>query len=135
MATVETSIPFAATGAQSVPANVLDQLPAWNVLIPDRNDVSRYLTKFPGTGDVLPALSAEVRRVLGPDVELSLEVYHDPEIVDEWLGLFVRKDRYQAGFIDEIEAIRNRFEDALEQTTGFLLLTSDYHRPRGAHGV
>ena len=95
MATVQTPIPAAAPGVPSGLADVLDQLSAWNVLIPDRNDVTRYLTKFPGTADVVPALSAAARRALGPDIELSLEVYHDPEIVDEYLSLYVRKDSYQ----------------------------------------
>ena len=136
MTTVQSPpLPVAAPVAQTSLAEMLDQLRTWNVLIPDRNDVTRYLTKFPGTGDVLPAMSAEARRAFGQGVELSLEVYHDPEIVDEYLSLYVRKDRYQPGFIDEVLAINRRFDDVLETATGYLHLTSDYHRPRGQNAI
>jgi hypothetical protein len=105
------------------------------LLIPDRDDVSRYLAKFLDLGQVLPALSAEARRTFGPDVELSLEVYHDPEIVDEYLALYVRQDNYEAGFLDRIDAVNRKFDDVLEQASGWLSLTTDFHRRRGAHAV
>ena len=135
MATVQTPISAATPDAPAASPNVLDQLSAWNVLIPDRADVLRYLAKYPGTGDVLPAMSAEARRAFGPSVELSLEVYHDRETVDEYLALYVRKDRYEPGFIDEVCANNRKFDDVLENATGFLQLTSDYRRPRGQHAV
>ena len=136
MATIQTSLPTTTPDDASIgSAPVLDQLSDWNVLIPDRTDVVRYLTRFPGTESVLPRMSAEARRVFGADVELSLEVYHDREIVDEWLGLFVRKEIYPRGFLDQIDAINRKFDDELEQTTGYLQLATDYCRPRGMNAV
>ena len=47
----------------------------------------------------------------------------------------MRKETYERGFIQVIDAIRRKFDDALEHKIGFLQLTTDYRRPRGKNAV
>ena len=101
----------------------------------DWNSVRAYLDKHLDLAPWLPTICAQVRRDLGPEPELALELYRDPEIDDSLLTLYVRQSRYDPGIMDRIEALNRQFDSALEQVSGYFLIATDFRKPQQSHGV
>ena len=62
-----------------------------------------------------------------PYAELELKVYHDPEIADEHLSLYVRLDIYPDNMMDIIEDISTEYEEEHAEARGWLLVTTDFN--------
>ena len=105
------------------------------VLIPNPREVCAYLNECPDLGALLPAVCAETRREFGPEVELSLELYRDPEIDDPYLTLYVRQQPYDPNIMRRIERVSQQFNPALETVSGYFLIATDFRRPKGIHAV
>ena len=120
------------------PEGIVDlfhQLGGHGIRLPDAQAVEDYLAVHPQLALMLPSICAEVRQTLGPDAELSLELYKDPEIDDRYLTLYVRQEKYEANILDRLEAVSDRFNAKLAEISGYFLLTTDFSRPRGGHAV
>ena len=116
-------------------SDILDQLAASNLALPERDAVEAYLGKHPDLACLLGDMCKKVQTAFGPTAELSLEIYIDPEIDDRYLTLCVRQDAYAADIIDRIDAVSAGFHASLETVSGDFLVTTDFRRPRGAHGL
>ncbi|MFO0969946.1 MAG: hypothetical protein U0793_30705 [Gemmataceae bacterium] len=116
-------------------SRVFEEITRPGVVIRDAGEVSSYLGQHPELRKLLPSICAEVRAALGKDVELSLEVYNDPEIDDRYVTLYVRESRYEADILDRLQKISDGFNHRLEDIPGYFLLTTDFSRPRGSHAV
>ncbi len=116
-------------------AGLVKQLSSDGVEIPNRKEVLAYLRSHKQLAKLFPEISAQTRRAFGTEVELSLEIYHDPEIEDRYLTLYIRQHSYDIGIMDRIETVSHQFNERLEQVSGYLLLTTDFHRPRTNHAV
>jgi hypothetical protein len=116
-------------------SDIFRDLAADRVLVPNAQEVEDYLAVHPQLALMLPSIGAEVRQTLGPDVELSLELYKDPEIDDRYLTMYVRKEKYESDILDRLEGIRDRFNAKLAEIPGYFLLTTDFSLPRGSHAV
>jgi hypothetical protein len=121
--------------AQQGLSDFFQQLAAYFVLVPNALEVGTYITLHPEMAQMLPSICADVRQSFGPQVELSLELYQDPEIDDRYLTLYVRKEIYEVDTLDRLEAISDRFNSKLEAIPGYLLLATDFSLPRGSHAV
>jgi len=106
-----------------------------HIILPQAQGVAAYLDLHPELAQLLPTICAEVRQALGPAVELSLEMYNDPEVDDRYLTLYVRQDQYEPDILDRLEAVSERFNYRLEEAPGYFLLATDFSRPRGSHAV
>jgi hypothetical protein len=105
------------------------------VFVLKAREVTAYLKQYPRLDRLLPTVCAQVRKALGNNVELSLEIYSDPEIDDRYLTLYVRHSRYDASLIKRIEALREETNPQLEAVPGYLLLMTDFRLPRTRHAV
>jgi hypothetical protein len=105
------------------------------IVVPNVQDVEAYLAEHPQLAQLLPDICAEVRQALGSEVELSLELYRDPEIEDRYLTLYVRKEKYEPEILDRLQAVSESFNHRLEAVPGYFLLATDFSRPRGNHAV
>jgi hypothetical protein len=112
-----------------------ERLPASRVLMPQPRPVAAYLNAHRALATLIPQICALVREALGPAVELSLELYSDPEIDDRYLTLYMRKETYDAGLRKQLEQLRIKTNPDLERVSGYLLLRTDFRRPRGEHAV
>src|ERR1017187_4243337 len=88
----------------------LDRL---GVLIPASLDVGTYLSKHPGLSDIVVQATSAARRRLGHTVQLSLEVYRDPEADDCYPTLYVRSAENDKGIFSIIDEISSEYESAL----------------------
>ena len=111
------------------------QIAPCDIIIPHSKDVTTYLKKHMGLKSILPAVVRKVRDVFGPETQLSLTLYRDPEIDDAYLTLSLRRQKYDADFMDTIEKVSEHFHPKLERISGHLLLTTDFGLPGGRHGI
>ena len=99
------------------------------IRIPCPADLTAYLIRYP---DLLPALGPVAERVAAAfpsDARLSLELYRDREIEDEYLALYVRQQSYASDILQRIELISAELQPQLDSSQGWLLITTDF-QPR-----
>ncbi|MCI0379561.1 MAG: hypothetical protein L0215_18280 [Gemmataceae bacterium] len=113
----------------------LDQCEVNNVLLPNRSEVEQYFAEHPDLAAIVPGICAKVRAAFGATEELSLQLYKDPEIDDQYLTLYVRRQEYKPGIVEEIDRISGQFDGLLETASGYLLITTDFRRPGGTNVV
>ena len=111
-------------------AKALEAVLAEGVLFPDPEEVRDYLRHYPAMVDLVPLVCRSVAERLGARAQLSLEVYHDPEIEDEYLTLYVRQQHYDEDIMDVIKSARAPYDAAYGTTPGWMLVTTDFEDPR-----
>lgn len=100
-----------------------------DIVIPNVQEVWDYLLKYDNIlGIVWIAVKLALEK-FGKNSQLSLEVYHDPEIDDQYLALYVRQEEYDGNIFDVIDEISEEYEDMLSESEGWFVLTSDLHQP------
>ncbi len=105
------------------------------VSIPKASEVLAYLDRFPDLATLLPGLCWQARVEFGPQADLSLELYRDPEIDDRYLILSVRLPRYDSNFMGRIQRVSRRFDDKIAPQSGYILLTTDFRPAGGADAI
>ena len=108
-----------------------ERLTPFHVITAHPDEVEAYVADHPELVTLLEGISAELRVAFGPEAELALELYKDLEVQDQYLTLYVRQTKYAADLMDRIEAAVRPFMAQLESSTGHLLITTDFRRPRG----
>ncbi len=126
--------PQSSTDITSKIEEVLSELLLIPILIPQPDEVRSYLLSYPDIANLLPPVCEMARERFGKFVQLSLEVYHDPEIEDEYLTLYVRQEHYDEQIMDRIKEIRATYETEYEteliDTAGWFLVTTDFYPPK-----
>lgn len=100
------------------------------ITLPHPAEVRDYLRGHDDMTDLLLSVGNAARQRFGMDSQLSLEVYHDPEAEDEYLTLYVRQKNYGARILDTIEEICSQYQAELGESSGWLLITTDFSPPR-----
>jgi hypothetical protein len=116
-------------------SDVFRRLAERRIVVPNPQEVALYLLAHGDLAELLPPICAEIREALGNEVQLSLELYQDPEIDDRYLSLYARKEKYERDILDSLQAVSDRFNDRLADVSGYFLLTTDFSRPRGGHVI
>lgn len=109
---------------------VLDQLLVGGVLIPNVGAVRGYMRQYPDIAAPLPRVYAATRNYVGPDAQLSLDVYRDPEVDDSYLTLYARQQQYDEHIVDGLETVAAAFDGEFSKTSGWLLITTDFAPPQ-----
>lgn len=120
----------ASTSETSEIEEVFSLLFSRGIRIPNLGEVRDYLLRYPGMTDVVALVCDLASEHFGAGTQLSLEVYHDPEIEDEYLTLYVRQDRYTEGLLDLIDGLCEIAEVELARSSGWLLVTTDFAAPK-----
>jgi hypothetical protein len=84
---------------------VLSQVKQLEILIPDMDDVQNYLIHFPDIIDLIIPICMLVKEKFWHPTQISLEVYHDPEIIDEYISIEIRQNNYDRSVMKRIEEI------------------------------
>lgn len=109
---------------------ILDWLMHNKFIIQQPAEVREYLIQHSDLTNVLLYICATARKRMGTQTQLSLEMYHDPEIKDEYLTLYARQQQYDEQILNLIEEICTQHEIALTNSSGWLLVTTDFQPPR-----
>ncbi len=97
------------------------------IALQDSNAIRRYLQQLPDMIGLLPRVSSASPEYIDSRAALSLEVYHDPEIADEYLTFLVRlpKDADAFHVSDNIQTLLHSFAEELTYTSGWFIITLD----------
>jgi len=117
-------------GVTSNPKDVLQALLQQGVVIPRPLEVQGYLDRYSELCDILPAASKNIRDRFDESAQLSLELYRDSEIEDEYLTLYVRQEHYDSDILDKLNDISASFDSQLRLTPGWFLITTDFQPSR-----
>jgi hypothetical protein len=79
---------------------------------------------------LISPICSKLIKTFSDDAKLFLEIYRDPEIHDEYLTIYIRKNEYEKMILDRIDEAMSEFEPALGSASGWLLVTTDFMRPR-----
>lgn len=108
----------------------LDEIARAGVLVREPHQILPYLAAHPDTSSLLASLCGTAREKLPNDAQLSLEFYRDRESDDAYPTLYVRQEEYSPDILDRLDAISAEFETRLADSSGWALLTTDFHSPR-----
>jgi len=102
------------------------ELPS-EVRVPRPSAVAAYLQSDP---DLVPIVSgmatALVSEFRNERHEIELTLYEDPEIDDPHLVFYVRIPEYADAFMQRLRDVSGRFDDLLANTSGWVLITTDF---------
>ncbi len=108
---------------------LLDTLRQSGVFVEGANLVRRYLHSYPELIDTVRVMCQAVRQEF-PDACLTLTLYQDPEVEDEFLSLFVRRELYDGSETARIRHIQNQFREKTQSTSGWFLVLTDFQPPQ-----
>ncbi len=108
---------------------VLSEIAAGGVAVEDRDEVRDYLMGCPDTLEVVEAACEETAKRFPKRMGLSLEVYHDPEVIDPHLTLYVRLDNYSGKSLRQIRTLASKYAHRLSDRSGWMVIFPD-HRSR-----
>lgn len=97
-------------------------------------EVSAYLRKHRALARILPRICESARWEFGEDADLTLKIYHDPEIDDHHLLLRVRLPSYADGLLGRLERVTAPFDKELTEASGWLSVNTDFCPPGSSHG-
>ena len=120
----------AAHGTTPEVKDVLEVLEAMHVVIPETSEVSEYLLAHPDLSCLIPPICCKLIKTFPEDAKLFLEIYRDPEIHDEYLTIYIRKNVYEEQILDCIDEAMAEFEPTLGSASGWLLVTTDFLLPK-----
>lgn len=101
------------------------KLVSQQILVKNYDKVRDYLSRFPDLLDLIPKV-IEVARRNFPDGSFVLDLYEDPEIVDQYLVLYIRLKNYDETFSDRLKETQKQFIYNLENKDGWIQLTTDF---------
>jgi hypothetical protein len=101
-----------------------------NVLIPLPDSIRNYLLQHLDMLQYLQLVCKIALDRVGSSSQLSLEVYHDPEIQDEYLTLYIRRSHYDENISKLIDEVASECQEYLSDTSGWLLVTTDFRPPQ-----
>ena len=105
----------------------LKHIQANRVEMKNPGEILHYILQHPGVVDMLQTAVRIARREF-PDAHFTLQVYHDPEIEDTYLALYVRAETYDETFLERLKQM-DQVLDQLPGGDGWLLITTDFRRP------
>lgn len=94
------------------------------------DEVVDYLLRYRGIYDATLFACLLTAETFPRDRQISIELYHDPEVSDEYISIYIRQNKYDPDIIEKIDAICREYEPALEGQNGWILVTTDFSPPR-----
>ena len=123
------------TADPPLPTSLQHMVDEDRILIPCAREVVDYLDAHRDLALIVPSACSQARQEFGPEAELELKVYRDPEIDDHYLSLYARLPSYDETIMTRIERVTHPFDDELCSASGYFLVTTDFGRPRANHAV
>jgi len=109
---------------------MLEYLASIQIAVPNPEEVQDYLSHYPDIIELVMFACEETRNHFSLPTQLSLELYRDPEIADQYITLYVRQKEYDENIMDVIEEIWSTYDDKLSTKQGDFFVTTDFDFPR-----
>jgi hypothetical protein len=108
----------------------VDNLPSEQVIIPNRTEVCDYLQSHYVLLDDLQFIVEKCIEQFDQQTQLSIEVYHDPEIEDSNLTIYIRQQHYDENIMSSIQEVREKYRDTFHDKSDWIHVTTDFDYPR-----
>lgn len=119
------------TSATTIPIEMsLRWLSEKGVAVPRPGEVRNYLSGHADMVHVVLDVCGMAWERFAGEAQLSLELYRDPEIEDEYLSLYVRQGHYSEDIVSRIEDVRSECQELFAGKPGWVLVTTDFSPPR-----
>jgi hypothetical protein len=108
---------------------LLKHLKANNIIIPNLSEIHKYLLDNMDMIDFLKSVCMATLEKFPQSeslTQLSLEMYHDPEIEDTHPILYIRQDKYDENIFKMIDDIFTEYQEEFSKINGWLLITTDF---------
>jgi len=126
--------PYDRSDLTAVVQSTISELQRMGIYVKKSNEIHEYLLQFPDIMEATKRISKASRQRF-PGAQLSLEIYRDPEIEDEYLVLYIRFREYdepiRKRLLQGIEDIEAAHEQYLVGKQGWLLVTTDFQPAEG----
>ena len=109
--------------------DIISSLKNMSIIINHADDIRDYLINS-NLGWLLIPICQKAKSLFQENAKLYLKVYHDPEIKEKYLVLYIRQDNYYKDIIEIIEKLSEDIEDIVSNTSGWFLITTDFAPPR-----
>jgi hypothetical protein len=109
---------------------LLSTMASDGVVLQDPTSIRNYLHKYSDLVLILLPIYMVVQERLGSETQLTLQLYRDPEIEDEYLTLYARTNNYDQAYIDKVMEISRQVGSLLTDAAGWLLVTTDFRPPQ-----
>ena|GEM_PF-1260282 len=110
---------------------LLDFLSLKNIGLPDPVGINDYLIEYPDIMDFVEPVANMVTEYFDRNSQISVEVYHDPEIDDSYLVIYVRQNPYSEDIIELIDEINEQISNNLSgDVSGWISVTTDFNFPK-----
>lgn len=107
----------------------LSQVAASRIDVPEPSLVRAYLNQHLDLIGTLTRTCKTTAETFGRDSQLLLIVYRDPEIENEYLALYIRKNEYPDDFLDALHAVYAAYANELIDKSGWFQVTTDFAPP------
>lgn len=84
------------------------------VKLEEIDQIRSYLLQFPDLLDIIPKVIHSAKERF-PEGQLTLNIYQDPEIEDQYLVLYVRLEHYNKKTLERLEEAEAAFLEALAE--------------------
>ncbi len=108
---------------------VLTELSDSGIVLPNWQNVRRYVLGHTDMIDLLEPVCREVLDRFPRPSQVALELFEDPESDDQYLTLYVRQQQYDEDILDVLDEVSRQFDYILCDTSGWLLITTDFQDP------
>jgi len=96
---------------------------------PNPEEVIDYLQKHRNIYDITLYACTLTEEKFGTRAQISLELYKDPEIDDQYLTIYVRQVEYEPDILEKIETICKEYAPSMDGEHGYVLVTTDFQPP------
>ena len=96
------------------------------VVVPNSPNVAAYLAHHVDLREPVQTIAETLVEEFGENSEISLDLYMDREIDDQYLCFYVRQSEYDDDLMERLEEASTRYEDALAECSGWILITTDF---------
>jgi hypothetical protein len=97
---------------------------------PHPSEVINYLLQHRNFYDIVLLACVLTEEQFGQNSQISLELYSDPEIDDQYLTIYVRQTEYEPDIMKKIDLICEDYTKVMDIDQGYLLVTTDFQPPR-----
>jgi hypothetical protein len=117
-------------GSISVPVeDILRHFRVLRATVISPSNVRDYLYCYPELAELLEYVVRTIYDRFSSDIQLSLEMYQDREMLNENLILYIRQYVYSDDIMKVIKEIRQEYRHKFPEIRGRFLLTTDFHLP------
>jgi len=101
----------------------------FNIRFPSCDSTINYILQHQDIYYIILYACISTEECFGERAQISLELYRDPEIKDEYLTIYVRQNAYESNLIDTIDKLSKKFEEVLGEEENWFLITTDFNPP------